>query len=69
SVNSIHAPLSSTLIKDFPHSLITTLIEVAQASKLFSTNSLTTEAGLSITSQALSVQIIYSGNLRIAITY
>ena len=42
---------------------------VAPASNEFSTNSFTTEAGLSITSQALSLVIIYSGNLRIGITY
>ena len=52
SFSSIPLPLSVILIKDIPPSFISTVIAVAPASIEFSTNSLTTDEGLSITSPA-----------------
>jgi hypothetical protein len=56
-------------IRDFHQSFIVIFILFAPASREFSTNSLTTDAGLSTISQALSLFIRYSGSLRIGINF
>ena len=55
---AIPQPLSVTLISDIPPSLISSVICVAPESIAFSRSSLTTEAGLSITSPAAILFIV-----------
>ena len=52
-------PLSVTLINDIPPSLISTVTALAFASIAFSTSSFTTEDGLSITSPAAILSIVF----------
>ena len=55
----IPLPLSVTLINEIPPSFISTVIAVAPASIAFSTSSLTTEEGLSTTSPAAILLIVF----------
>src|SRR3989338_5450960 len=61
SSGDIPSPLSDILIRFFPESSTSTVILLAPASKEFSSNSLITEAGLSITSPAAILLIRSSG--------
>ena len=62
SSSAIPLPLSEILMKEIPPFFISTVIFVAPASIEFSTISLTTEAGLSITSPAAILLIVKSSN-------
>ena len=56
---TIPEPLSVTLINDIPPSLISTVTALAFASIAFSTSSFTTEDGLSKTSPAAILSIVF----------
>ena len=59
----IPSPLSETRIKPLPAFIISTNTSVAFASMEFSTNSFTTDAGLSTTSPAAILLISVSGRI------
>src|SRR3989344_493612 len=67
SSSDIPHPLSLTRINSFPAFLISTSIAVAPASSAFSTSSLTTLAGRSITSPAAILLMMSSDNWMILV--